>query len=95
MPNINTKTFVDIHTTGKRMEFGSVRAYDKFLKEHNARVISKKEVLESIEPKPEKKIDYKKLAVEAFMERAKYIKLAKERIAKEQYERRNGKNVSK
>lgn len=86
----NTKKLVDIHTTGQRKEFDSVRQYDKFLKEHNKVVLDKKDIKNILEPEKEQKINWKPLVEEAYKEREKYIKEAKERIAKEQYERRNG-----
>ena len=42
--NINTKTYVDVHTTGQRREFSSIKQYDKFLKEHKSHVVSKSEL---------------------------------------------------
>lgn len=74
MSNINTKTYVDIHTTGKRQEFSSIRKYDKFLKEHNAYVVSRKD-LEKIKSPP--KSDYKQVAEDAWREKEKFVQEVK------------------
>ena len=75
MVNVNTKSFVDIHTTGKRREFGSIKDYDKFLKENKSYVLTNKELAHMSQPKPQevKKSDYKKVAEQAWKEREKFV----------------------
>ncbi len=81
MSNINTKTYVDIHTTGKRQEFSSIKQYDKFLKEHNAYVVTKQDVAKFVvspnENKEPPKSDYKKVAEQAWREREKFVQETK------------------
>ena len=72
MANVNTKTYVDIHTTGKRQEFGSLREYDKFLKSHHSYVISKKDIERLAEKKDPPKSDYKSVVNQAWKEREKF-----------------------
>lgn len=73
MANVNTKTYVDIHTTGKRHEFGSIREYDKFLKAHNSYVVSQRDLKKLEQPPSPPKTDYKKLAETAWHEREKFV----------------------
>ena len=91
MVHINTKTYIDLHTTGERREFGSLKAYDKFLKENGARVVTKSELV-----KPKTSVakssnsNYKKVAEEAWITRHKNVREISEKIKKEQYLKRNG-----
>lgn len=71
MANINTKTYVDIHTTGKRREFGSMKEYDKFLKENKSYVITQKELKKLQEPKKHES-NYKQVVEQAWKEREKF-----------------------
>ena len=77
MPNINVKSYVDIHTTGEKREFGSIKAYDKFLKEHGKMVLSKKELSERQSAKAQPKSDYKKVVEQAWKEREKFVQEVK------------------
>ena len=76
MPNLNTKSYVDIHTTGQRKEFSSLKSYDKFLKEHGKMVLSKKDLEARQHPK-EHKSDYRKVAEECWREREKFVQEVK------------------
>jgi hypothetical protein len=93
MPNLNTKTYVDIHTTGQRKEFSSIRQYDKFLKDNHSYVLTKADTIRLATPKPQQKMDkreLKDLATKAWAERGQYIPEIKKRIYEARKRGQNG-----